>query len=242
MKIKVISWNIWGGKYLDKVISFLKEADADIIALQEIIEDDDGGNTALTISKALGYECVFDFDLRMSSKWSGPERTEEKIISVGNAILSRHEIISSMIHRLSKNNTAVQADIQIGSSILHVCSIHLKHQHVENPDSKNDIRQKEQVDALLKVLPRESTIVMGDFNSLQGTYPILEMKKSFSDSEKGISSPTWMVYKEGCDVCPPKLEYKFDYIFISKEIKTVSFSVGDSKASDHLPVSAVIEV
>jgi len=242
MKIKVISWNIWGGKYLDQVISFLKEADVDIIALQEVIEDDDGGNTALTISKVLGYECVFNLGTSMSSKWSGPERSPEKIINFGNAVISRHKIISSTNHHLSDKRIAVRADIQIGTSVLHAYSIHLKHQHVEKPDPQSGLRQKEQINTLLKVLPLEKTVVMGDFNSQQGSYPILAMNKSFVDSEKGVPTPTWMVYKEGCSICPPKVEYKFDYIFTSKEIKVVSFNVSDSKASDHLPVSAVIEI
>ncbi len=241
-KIKLLSWNIWGGKYLDGIISFLKQADADIIALQEVIEDDDGGNTALAISKALGYECAFNVDMVIPSKWTGPVRDPEKMIRFGNAILSKNKIVSSASVQLSENRTAIQADIQVGEMVFHTYSIHLKHQHVENPDPKSEMLQKEQVDTLINLLPSEKAVIMGDFNSKQGTYPLNEMDKAFLDTENGDSTPTWTLYKEGCDKCPLGLLNKFDYIFTSKEIEAVSFSVGDSKASDHLPVMADIEI
>ena len=242
MKIKVISWNIWGGKHLDDLISYLKNAEADVIALQESIKDEDGGNTALTIAQALGYECVSEHSVQMSSKWSGPEREKETTITFGNAILSKYKIINSSIHKLSEKRVAIQADVQIGKSILHVFGLHLMHQHIHGADEKRDLRQKEQTDNLLKIIPREKAIVMGDFNSVSGSYPVKKMEGVFKNSENGTISPTWSVYPEGCDICNPKLEAKFDYIFTTSDIITDSFVVGNSKASDHLPVIASIEI
>ena len=68
------------------------------------------------------------------------------------------------------------------------------------------------------------------------------MRNVLQDAEPGGATPTWSVYP-GCTVCQEEgIQYKLDYIFTSKDIKVKSFKVGQSTGSDHLPVSAVIEV
>ncbi len=243
MKLKAISWNIWGGKYINEIISFLREADADIIALQEVIKDDAEGNTALTITRALGYEePVYDLGMKASSKWMGPASEKEETIDFGNAILSKYKIIKSNVHQLTRR-TAIQADIQIVNSILHIFSIHLRHCHVQNATPESELLQKEQINALLKILPPEKTLVMGDFNGVPESYAVKQISSALEDAEKNIATPTWSIYPEGCETCSPSgVQYKFDYIFASKDLKPRAFEVKSSKASDHLPVSAIIEI
>lgn len=244
MQLKILSWNIWGGKNIEEVISYLRNYNADIIALQEIIRDAEG-NTALTIARALGYECVFDLGMKLSSKWSGPPREKEEIIDFGNAILSKHKIIASETLVLSESElrTATNADIRVGNSVLHIYSVHLKHCHVRNNKPENALLQKEQIEKLLQVLPREKVVVLGDFNGVPETYPVKKIAKILQDAEASSATPTWSVYPEGCDICSPaSVEFKFDYIFSSLDLRPKSFKVGDSRASDHLPVSALIEI
>lgn len=51
-KVKVVSWNIWGGQHLPEILDFLLEFKPDIICLQEVIQDLDGkNNTAETIAR-----------------------------------------------------------------------------------------------------------------------------------------------------------------------------------------------
>lgn len=57
MNVKLLSWNIWGGQYLPEIVDFLKKEKADIIALQEVIEDLNGANNvAKIIAQKLRYE------------------------------------------------------------------------------------------------------------------------------------------------------------------------------------------
>ena len=64
-----------------------------------------------------------------------------------------------------------------------------------------------------------------------------------NDAEKGSATPTWSVYKMGCQVCLiDEVKYKLDYIFTSKNLKTESFEVYESKGSDHLPISTIVEL
>ena len=57
------------------------------------------------------------------------------------------------------------------------------------------------------------------------------------------NQPTWSMYPEGCSICnPQKVDVRLDYIFTTKDIKTLFYHVENSKGSDHLPIAAGIEL
>src|SRR3989344_7052569 len=100
MRLKVLSWNIWGGRYLPQVIDFLKESNADIIGLQEVSRDPGGANNAAeVIGKQLGCRWVYGAIKQLKASEIGLK--SEKTIEWGNAILSKHEIIENKNHPLS---------------------------------------------------------------------------------------------------------------------------------------------
>ena len=240
MKIKILSWNIWCGAYLDEVLEFLKNADADIIALQEISKDDKG-NLAEIIANKLDYKYADAIDMNMPVKFlQGYDQNDTRVIKFGTAILTKHAIINSEIVELSKEDkrSATKVQIKIGENILNVFSIHLKHSHQQQLDL-----QDLQADNLFKLAPKENTIIMGDFNALPESSVIQKMNINLQNTEKDFNTPTWSVYEKGCSTCLIKdIKYKLDYIFTTKDIKVDSFEVYDLKASDHLPVSAIIEI
>ncbi len=240
MKLKILSWNIWCGTYLDEVIEFLKNADADIIALQEVVEDENG-NIGEIIAKELGYEYVYEANLNMPLKYLSREETaDKKSIKFGNAILSKYKIVNSKIHQLTEESkkSAVEANIKIGENILNVFSIHLRHSHQKPLELQNL-----QTENLLKLLPKTNTIVLGDFNALPESFPVQKMKQELKDTEINSDTPTWSVYKNGCTVCLiEEVKHKLDYIFTSKDMKVSSFEVYKTRASDHLPISVIIEI
>ncbi|MEK7059996.1 MAG: endonuclease/exonuclease/phosphatase family protein [Patescibacteria group bacterium] len=240
MKVKILSWNIWCGTYLDEVTEFLKNANADIIALQEVVEDE-RGNLVEIIAKELDYEYVHAIGMNMPVRFLPKYGKDDKrTIKFGTAILSKYKIIDSKIYELVDENKrlVVGADIKIGNEILHIFSIHLKHTH-QKPSEIQD----EETENLLKLLPDKNTIVMGDFNALPESFPIQKMKQELKDTEINSNTPTWSVYDNGCIGCLVKeIKYKLDYIFTSKDLKTNLFKVYKSKASDHLPILAIINL
>jgi endonuclease/exonuclease/phosphatase family metal-dependent hydrolase len=102
--------------------------------------------------------------------------------------------------------------------------------------------QNEQVVQLMKVLPRERTIIVGDFNAVPGSTVIQTMQHFFTDADP-LSAPTWGMHLEGCLKCRPRnVSTRLDYIFASRDIRTRSFTIEHSRGSDHLPISVVIEL
>lgn len=228
MQLKILSWNIWIHGHFDQIARFLKESNADIIGLQEV-KDDDPDRDVITYLKSLGYQHIFT---PIPHGWAG------KIYKDGPAIFSKYEIQETKTYILSNENkrATVSVDIKIGDKILHTFNTHLVHTHQQPSDEQN-----EQTDNLIKFLPNEHTIVMGDFNATPESTVIQKMQNVFVNTDPQ-SLPTWSVYLEGCNVCNQKdISVKLDYIFASKDIKTASFKVWDSKASDHLPVSVIVD-
>ncbi len=241
MQLKVLTWNIWCGTYLEEVIAFLKKEQPDIISLQEVLEEENG-NIALTIAKELGYECVYALGMHMPAKFlNSSSINPDTLISFGNAILSKYPIIKSKTHDLPQGENKrpmIQADIKVSEELLHVFSLHLKHSHQQALDIQNI-----QADKLLTVIPEDKSIVMGDYNCLSDSYPIRTISKVLNNTEPDKATPTWSKYIGGCSVCNiSELTHKLDYIFVTKDLTFNSFKVTDSNASDHLPVSVLIEI
>ena len=228
MHLKILSWNIWINGYFEQITDFLEKADADIIGLQEV-EADAPKRDVIGFLTKLGYAHVF----------TPVPKTGKRKVNDGPALFSRHGFQSSEIFSLSRthNRCAVKGDIEIRGKTVHVFSTHLLHTHQEYSEA-----QSEQVDSLLNILPRENTILMGDFNATPESEAIRTMRGTLKDSDPS-SAPTWSVYPEGCDVCNPQsLEIRLDYMFTTPDLTVLSSRVEDSNASDHLPISAEIEV
>lgn len=229
MQVKIVSWNIWIDSYFDQVKDFLNVSNADIIGLQEV-KGDDPDRDIIGQLKSLGYKHLF----APVKKVFG-----DKTYNDGPAIFSKFNILSSKIFNLSENNNrvAIEADIEVGDTTLHVFSTHLVHTHQQSSET-----QEAQVENLIKVLPADHTIVMGDFNATPESKTVRKIKEVLADTDS-TSAPTWSMYLEGCLVCKPQtIDTRLDYIFVSKDLKNHSFRVEKSGGSDHLPISVMIEI
>lgn len=227
MKVKVLSWNIWCDGYMDQISALLDTANADIICLQEVLPNDKSRDVLAHLA-AQGYHYAYADAMKHDDGWS-----------MGNAVFSKYEITNSAAYILSEKESrnAVRADIVINGKTLHVFSVHLFHTH-----QKPSEVQVVQAETLLKNVPPDHSIVMGDFNATPESVAIQKMCAAMTDADP-TDAPTWSMYPAGCDVCKPqKLDTRLDYIFTTKDIKIGSFAVGRSKGSDHLPISAVIEI
>lgn len=229
MQLKVLSWNIWINGHFDEYKKLFDRVDADIIGLQEV-KDDDAERDVIGYLTSKGYHHVF-FPVR--KRWG------EETFSDGPALFTKLPMLGTEAYNLSKEDMrgAVRADIQVGDRVLQIFSTHTTHTHQERTDI-----QMEQIDTLTKIVPSENAILMGDFNATPDSDAIKRMKEVLVDSDSD-SHPTWCVYPAGCSKCNlSEVSIRLDYIFTTKDIKTHSFKVEDSKGSDHLPISVVVEI
>lgn len=227
--MKILSWNIWVDCDFEKLKEFLKSADADVIGLQEV-KDDDQDRNVIGYLQSLGYEYVF---AKTEQEWGG------KVYRHGPAIFSKFPIVHSETSLLDEENekAVAIADINVNGEIVHFFSTHLVHTH-----QKSSAEQEEQTKKLIEKLPREKAVLMGDFNATPESKSIKMLKNILVDTDKH-SSPTWCVHPAGCPVCNKSvIDTRLDYIFVSDDLNTGSFKVETSEASDHLPISLNLNV
>jgi len=161
-RARVLSWNIWWryGPWQDRqpaIVNTLKKLDCDVIALQEVWQDDKTNNAAI-LAAELGYHHVFASSMKREG------------LGFGNALLSRWPISQSqsvMLHGAEKNGEgrlALFAQIEGPRGDLPVFSTHLNwkfdHSH---------IRQRQVAD-LARFVDASGTfgfppVVCGDFNA-----------------------------------------------------------------------------
>lgn len=227
--MKVVSWNIWIDGHFDQMKDFLGASDADVIGLQEV-KSDDPDRDVIGYLTSQGYWHVFapvEKQLRGKTYRDGP------------AVFSKFPIVHSENYLLSDNNrrAAVRADIEVNGKVVHVFSTHLIHTHQQPSEL-----QESQTRQLIERLTTDRTIVMGDFNATPDSASVKMLGKVLVDTDPA-SLPTWSMYSEGCKTCNPQaVDTRLDYIFVSKDLETRSFEIGRSGASDHLPISVLVEV
>lgn len=158
----VATFNIWhdaGGQWpkrLQLLTAALRAADADVIALEEVLEDAGKGppNQAITIARDLGYAEVHFVA-------PDPEGAPRRF---GNAILTRLPVIEvarRKLEPLSDYRTAIRVRVRTAGGPVDVVATHLAWQ----PEAA--AVRAQQVADLLAWLPQDGTplVIMGDFNA-----------------------------------------------------------------------------
>jgi endonuclease/exonuclease/phosphatase family metal-dependent hydrolase len=186
--LKLATFNIWHnqGDWAARqplLIEALRAADADVIALQEVLEDANVGlpNQARTLADALGgYEMHF-----VSTDPEGAPRR------YGNAILSRLPVLahdSRKLEPLDDYRTALRVRVNVGGKAIDIVNTHLAWQ-----EDAQAVRAR-QIGDLLGWLPHDGTplIVMGDFNAVQedAGLNVLTGERFFSALPRGAVATT----------------------------------------------------
>jgi endonuclease/exonuclease/phosphatase family metal-dependent hydrolase len=159
--LNVATFNIWHDREdwparLQLLVAALRAADADVIALQEVLQDEARGlpNQAETLAKELG-----GYSVRFVSP--DPEGAPRRY---GNAILTRLPILdeaSVRLEPLDDYRTALRIRVEAAGKPVDIVATHLAWQ----PEA--GAVRAQQVKHLLSWLPQDNVplIVMGDFNA-----------------------------------------------------------------------------
>lgn len=157
----IVTFNIWHDAApwparLALLTAALRDADADVIALQEVLEDKrkELPNQADTIARALGYRHVHFVAVE-------PEGAPKRY---GNAILTRLPVIEVARRKLtplSDSRTAIRVRVRTTAGSVDIVATHLAWQ----PDA--GAVRAEQLADLIAWLPIDGVplVVMGDFNA-----------------------------------------------------------------------------
>lgn len=244
MKLRVMSWNLWHGEFLDEIVAFLRHSDADIIALQEVADTPGGPQMAAHIAEATGYHAAH-YHAFTTDRHDPP-------FQQGNTILSRHAIQQAGAHVLSdlsryqgtaetEPRIAVKACINVNGVGLTVLNTHLAH----TTDFASCQTRLDQVDSLTGLVEPRRTVLMGDFNVEPGSEELRRIGTVMANADPEPEHPTAFLYEKDRatgEITQTEPQYRIDHIFVTPDVEVESFEVLDVRASDHYPVTALIHV
>lgn len=236
--LRAVTFNIWhdAGNWplrLKLLTDVLRAADADVIALQEVLQDAKKNlpNQAETIAAALGgYTAHF-----MSTS---PEGAANRY---GNAILTRlpvSAVDTIKLEPLDDYRTAIRVRVDAHGRPVDVVNTHLAWQPEAGP-----VRAR-QISGLFDWLPDDGVpvVLMGDFNAPLDEAPLAQIAvRGLDPALKPGATDTTLVVSRGH---PPRV---IDHIFADPRVFDVTDArrIGDvavdgEYASDHFGVAATL--
>ncbi|MDA0138492.1 endonuclease/exonuclease/phosphatase family protein [Solirubrobacter deserti] len=238
--LNVATYNIHHAEGVDGTLSIprianeIRKTKADVIGLQEV--DRHWGarsefvDQAERLAKRLDMKVVYAPNLDLEPLNPGQPRRQ-----YGTAILSSYDIVSSRNTLLPRPNNGEQrglleAVIKVGKARVRVANTHLQH--------NSDVERTAQVNRILELLEpaEEPTVLLGDLNALPTAPELAPLYTRFDDA--------WTLggVGEGFTYPAEAPDRRIDYVFVSPDVDVKKAQVHPTPASDHLPVSAKLQV
>jgi endonuclease/exonuclease/phosphatase family metal-dependent hydrolase len=252
MKLKFVCLNLWwGGNLFPEIISFLKEQDADIVALQEVYDDhnpalEDRFRSMDVLKGALGYPHQA---FAPSHKMDLPQG----VFTSGNAVLSKFPIAGGSVIFLSDPTKDIYADTPEDWAVLPRI---LQHAALDTPagevnvfnmhgvwdldgDNPTPARQTMVERTLKAVDGKPNVLLAGDTNASQGN-PVLDDldQRLASVFGRDLKSTFNMRRKDK----PGYAGAAVDHMWVSPNIRILGKDCPDVDISDHLPLVAELEI
>lgn len=254
MLLKFLQLNIYRGKWLSEIISFIKKNKFDIIHLQEVC----GG--------LISYNNADDFqELQQHSGYQGELLRSWTLVGdeasyFGNATFfnpsfhvtkkdvfrlspSRDVVLSETDHYPLSNEprTAYILALEKDGQTITTVNTHLERGN-DSYDDENKLRQGAKLASYLQTLP-EPYIISGDFNVTPDSQVVKNVSVFGRNLvvENNIKNTLNPRKHAGKHLFPPGLAV--DYIFPSPKVQVKKFSVlSDLDLSDHLGLSMEFEI
>ncbi len=233
-KINVLSYNIRHGEGTDnkidliRIAEIIKSVNADFVGLQEVdkgVERTGGIDLADSLAKLTGMHSVFYKNI----SFQGGE--------YGNAILSKHKILSDTNYHYKMLNNNEQRGLLVAKVLFNSDTLYFMNTHIDyRKEDTERLLNMGQLKEICSTLPNYPIILCGDFNDSPHSNTIKSISECFTD----VSTINKLL-----TFSSDKPEVKIDYILvrdndnnslIKSKIRPISVKTIQSLASDHLPI------
>lgn len=247
MRIRLLQWNVWYRESAEAVLRVLRDADADILCLQELTTTS-AFNRDIDIPARIIGETGMHGYFQVAQSHEHPEHPH----TIGNGIFSRFPQIAcrsvavqDRTHDTAEHDTEarlyLEAQIDLGHGVLTVGTTHLSYAHrfAETP------RKSAEMERLSAQLITHSSrfIFTGDLNVLPDSPHIQSLLRHLTHCGPPFDVPTWTTKPaEYAGFHADGLRWRLDYSFATPDVRVIDAHTVDTHASDHLPVLVTIDV
>jgi endonuclease/exonuclease/phosphatase family metal-dependent hydrolase len=223
-RLRVATYNVHKCRGLDgrtsahRIAAVIAELDADVVALQEVLDHQ---------AEAIGAELGVNYSLGENRKHHG--------YGYGNVVLSRHPIQASRNYDLSvrgrEERGCLRCDVEVGGQALHVFNVHLGTALIERRHQGRKLIAPELLCDTALDAPR---IVLGDFNEWTAGLATKLLRSQMQSADLRTHLRRSRTY-------PGVLPFlHLDHIYYDPELKLEKLTLCRSRkalvASDHLPL------
>lgn len=246
--MKLINFNLWiGGILWDELINFLKQENADILALQEVYKTDEKGleprfNSFNELAQILGYQYTH----------FAPTFIEDRgdYVEQGNAIFSKYplheENVQFFVGEFSKRKDGREnfpfsprnlqhVSIDLVGNTLHLINL----QGVWAEHGEDNEQRLKMAEIILKeattVKENEPLIICGDFNVKPNTNTIRMIEEKYTNVFKDMLETSFNLKRKDLENYPGYATAVVDMIFINGLVNLEQKHVPEVDISDHLP-------
>jgi endonuclease/exonuclease/phosphatase family metal-dependent hydrolase len=217
----------------ERIATVLREIDADVIALQEVIADEGGAremNQAAYIAEQLpGYSARFG------------EARKHRGAPYGNAVLSRLPLVASQTYDLTRagreRRGCLRVDVEFGGQVLHVFNVHLGTSFFER---RHQGRKLISTDVLRSAELKWPSIVVGDFNEWTRGLATRLMSTHYRSVDALLHLKRRKTYPGVLPI------FHLDHFYFDERLELVRAELVRTQlakvASDHLPIVAEFRV
>lgn len=252
LKIKLLHLNIEGGRFLDKVVDFVKKNDFDILNFQETNSgklSKNGVNCFEYLRKALNYngELAIEWSTKNDkNSYFGNATFFKKSLNVKNKqtiFLIPYREIPDFKKRIVQHDpkNILSLLFNFEGKDIYIVNCHLSW----NIDSKDDefrLRKNRKLYEYIKSL-NNPFVLSGDFNLDPGSKVVAWMRELGRDliSENNITNTLNPRIHKAREIFPKGITV--DYVFVEKSIKVSKFELIDElDLSDHFGLSIELEL
>ena len=237
--LRVATYNTHKGRGLDgrirpsRVAEVLREFDADVIALQEVVSLT-GGRRDQNQAQYLADTVGFEFRIGETRKLRGA--------AYGNVVLSRLPVKQVEIYDLTASRReprgCIRCDVEVAhGKIVHVFNIHLGTGYLERRKQAHMLMSR---DVLLAPSLRHPRLLLGDFNEWTRGLVSRMMQAEFESVDIQLHLNRRRTY-------PGVLPFMhLDHMYFDRQLVLEEFSLHRSRkalvASDHLPLLAAFRL
>ncbi len=226
--LTVATYNInWGNADLPGMARTIRKADADVVALQEV-----NAVSEAALRKRFGRDYPHSV-FKPGAAASGFGFLSKRPLANVRYLERKHGFFGTYI-----------ADVQAGGKSIQLVNVHLQPAIPKDGAGaaaiialyqKTEATRAQEMKRIAGHLAKDRpVVVLGDFNSLPGgaaTTPLTgrDFKDSFAEANPDkTQATTWHWAWRGTEV-----KFRFDYIFPSRDFRTLESRIIPSKASDH---------